>query len=34
MVNILVAHMIDNHDYMCFIFFLFVPNNCMAIAYI
>ena len=33
MVNILVAHMIDNHGYVCFALFLFVPNNCMAIAY-
>lgn len=36
MVNILVAHMIDNHGYVCLIYiyiiFLFVPNNCMAIA--
>lgn len=37
MVNILVAHMIDNHGYVCLIYtvymiFSFVPNNSMAIA--
>ena len=34
MVNILVADMIDNHGYVCSIFFLFVANNLMAIAHI
>lgn len=32
MVNILVAHKIDNNGYVCFTLFLFVPDNCMAIA--
>lgn len=32
MVNIVVAHMIDNHGYVCFMFCLLVPNNCMVIA--
>jgi hypothetical protein len=32
MVNILVAHMIDNHGYVSLILSLFVPNDCMVIA--
>ena len=34
MVNTLVAHMIDNFQYVYSIFFLFVPNKLMAIEYI
>ena len=32
MVNIVVAHMIDNHGYVCFMSLIFVPYDCMAIA--
>lgn len=32
MVNILVAHMIDSHGYVCFVSLIFVPHDCMAIA--